>query len=378
MSNARGAAGAANGSNPAASGAGAEKAGKVTIAGLAARLGISKASVSYALNGQPGVSGPTRARVLALAAELGWYPSSSARALSQSRSDAVGIVLARSPEEVGSESFYMTVLAGIEAVLSEHDLNLMLRMVTPQADPGARRDLAVYTRWAGERRVDGVIVFDQVSGDPRLQLLAALRLPHVLVGAAEDAERTAFGANTTVDQGRDAATVVEALHGLGHRHFAYVSGPMALTHEAARWAGLLAAAGRLGMTTVTSPSDYTADDGGKATTAVIAGLAAGSPEFPTAVVYGNDLMAVGGLQALKRLGIAVPGQVSVLSWDDSLLCQLSSPGVAALARNTMDLGRRSAALLLDVMGGHRAADVAMPAGVLTVRESLGTALSQGR
>ncbi|MDQ0278594.1 DNA-binding LacI/PurR family transcriptional regulator [Arthrobacter silviterrae] len=348
-------------------------AGKVTIAGLAARLGLSKASVSYALNGQPGVSGPTRARVLALAAELGWYPSSSARALSQSRSDAVGIVLARSPEEVGSESFYMNVLAGIEAVLSDHDLNLVLRMVTPEADPGTRRDLAVYRRWAGEGRVGGVIVFDHVADDPRLQLLAALRLPHVLVGAAGDAARTAYGANTTVDQGRDAATVVDALHRLGHRHFAYVSGPMALTHETARWAGLLAAAGRLGMTAVTSASDYTADDGGKATTAVIAGLAVGSPEFPTAVVYGNDLMAVGGLQALKRLGVPVPAHVSALSWDDSLLCQLSSPGVAALARNTMELGRRSAALLLDVMDGHRAADVAMPAGALMARESLGPA-----
>ncbi|MDD0859935.1 LacI family DNA-binding transcriptional regulator [Arthrobacter alpinus] len=72
---------------------GAPQAGKVTISDLAHRLGISKASVSYALNGQSGVSEATRARVLALAGELGWYPSSSARALSHSRTDSVGIVL---------------------------------------------------------------------------------------------------------------------------------------------------------------------------------------------------------------------------------------------------------------------------------------------
>lgn len=348
-------------------------AGKVTITGLAERLGMSKASVSYALNGQPGVSEPTRARVLALAAELGWYASSSARALSQSRSDAVGIVLARSPEEVGSESFYMNVLAGIEAVLSDHDMNLMLRMVAPGPAAAPGRDLAVYRRWAGERRVDGVIVFDHVSDDPRPRLLAGLRLPHVLVGAAADADPTPFGANTTVDQALDAATVVEALHRLGHRHVAYVSGPLALTHEAARRAGVLAHAGRLGMTAVFSASDYTADDGGKATTAVVAGVVPGSPAFPTAIVYGNDLMAIGGLRALKRLGLAVPDQVSILSWDDSILCQLSSPTVAALARNTMELGRRSAALLLDTMAGHQSPNVAMPAGVLQVRESLAEA-----
>jgi DNA-binding LacI/PurR family transcriptional regulator len=355
------------------SGSGDGPDGKVTISGLAERLGISKASVSYALNGQPGVSEPTRARVLALAAELGWYPSSSARALSQSRSEAVGIVLARSPEEVGSETFYMNVLAGIEAVLSEHDLNLMLRMVTPDPAPAPRRDLAVYRRWAGERRVDGVIVFDHVSNDPRPQLLAGLRLPHVLVGAAEDTDPTPFGANTTVDQGLDAATVVEALHRLGHRHFAYVSGPPELSHEAARRAGIVAHAARCGMTAVFSASDYTADDGGKATIAVVAGVEPGSPAFPSAIVYGNDLMAIGGLQALKLLGLAVPAQVSILSWDDSILCQLSSPTVAALARNTMELGRRSAALLLDAMAGHEAANVPMPAGVLHARESLARA-----
>ncbi|MGA7203137.1 MAG: LacI family DNA-binding transcriptional regulator [Specibacter sp.] len=350
--------------------AGGGGAGKVTISGLADRLGMSKASVSYALNGQPGVSEPTRARVLALAAELGWYPSSSARALSQSRSDAVGIVLARSPEEVGSETFYMNVLAGIESVLSEHDMNLMLRMVAPGAVAVQGRDLAVYRRWSGERRVDGVIVFDHVDDDPRPALLAGLRMPHVLVGAAADADATTFGASTTVDQGRDAGTVVEALHRMGHRHIAHVSGPLVLTHESARRAGLLAHAGRLGMTVAFSASDYTADDGGKATTAVVAGLAPDSADFPTAIVYGNDLMAIGGLQALKRLGISVPGQLSVVSWDDSILCQLSSPSVAALARNTMELGRRSAALLLDRLAGHQSVNVAMPAGVLTVRESL--------
>ncbi|MCQ9162792.1 LacI family DNA-binding transcriptional regulator [Arthrobacter sp. STN4] len=352
---------------------GSGPAGKVTIAGLAQRLGMSKASISYALNGQPGVSEPTRARVLALAAELGWYPSSSARALSQSRSEAVGIVLARTPEEVGSESFYMNVLAGIEAILSEHDMNLMLRMVTPAPPPEPRRDLDVYRRWAGERRVDGVIVFDRFADDPRPQLLAGLSLPHVLVGAAEDAGPTPFGANTTVDQGADAATVVEAFHARGHRHIAYVSGPPGLTHEAARRAGIHSHASRLGMTAVFSTSDYTADDGGKATTAVVAGLAPGSPEFPTAIAYGNDLMAIGGLRALKRLGIAVPGQVSILSWDDSILCQLSSPAVAALARNTMELGRRSAALLLETIAGHQTANVAMAAGVLHRRESLANA-----
>ena len=169
----------------------------VTIASLAQQLGMSKASVSYALNGRSGVSEETRAKVLSLAAELGWYPNSSARALSQSRSETVGIVLLRDPADVGSEPFYMSVLAGIEAILGEREQNLMLRIVAPETG-AERRDLGVYRRWSGEGRVDGVLLFDECRNDPRAPLLTELALPCVWVGGAHGA--TARSAATSVDQ----------------------------------------------------------------------------------------------------------------------------------------------------------------------------------
>lgn len=347
--------------------------GKVTITDLARRLGISKASVSYALNGQSGVSEATRARVLALAGELGWYPSSSARALSQSRSEAVGIVLYRDPEQIGTEPFYMSILAGIEAVLGSHEMSLMLRMVDPKtvADPKTR-DLSVYERWAGEGRVDGVILFDHVREDPRPPLLDRFRLPYVRLGAGTATQASARNSNVLVSQAADAATVVQALHARGHRHIAFVSGPAELLHEESKTRHITEQAARLGMTVQVSPSDYSADDGGLATMALMAGLTPGSAEFPTAIIYGNDLLAVGGLLSLRRLGLSVPGQVSVVSWDDSILCRLSSPGVAALSRNVADLGRNSALLLLEIIAGHEPRNIQAKPGVLEPRESLGT------
>lgn len=366
--------------------------GNVTIADLAQQLGISKASVSYALNGRAGVGQETRDRVLALAAELGWYASSSARALSQSRSGTVGIVLLRDPEHVGSEPFYMNVLAGIEAVLGERELNLMLRIVAPDGgtrvvlpgapraaqpvpdaapDPAPRLDLAVYRRWVGERRVDGVLVFDETRDDPRGPLLERLGLPFVVVGAA--GAPAARSASTVVDQAGDAAAMIQALHALGHSCIAYVSGPPELVHEQARRDLMAGQARDLGMVALVAASDYTAQDGEAATIALVAGLEPRSKHFPTAIVYGNDLMALGGLAALKRLGIRVPEQVSVVSWDDSIICQFSSPPVAALARNITELGRQSALLLLDIVDGHAAGNVAMPAGILQRRGSLGAA-----
>ncbi|MFC8303884.1 LacI family DNA-binding transcriptional regulator [Specibacter sp. NPDC057265] len=349
-------------------------AGKVTISDLARRLGMSKASVSYALNGQPGVSESTRARVLALAGELGWYPSSSARALSHSRSDTVGIVLYRDPAQIGVETFYMSILAGIEGVFGVHGMNLMLRMVDPRTDSIERtRELAVYERWAGERRVDGMIIFDHVHQDPRPPLLQKFRMPHVRLGAGVEVGPAANNSNLTVSQDDDTATIVQALHARGHRRIAFVSGPLELLHEQAKSAGITAHAARLGMSVVLCPSDYSAHDGGTATIAVLAGLKPRTPDFPTAVIYGNDLMAVGGLQALQELGLAVPRQVSVVSWDDSMLCTLVSPAVAALARNVGEMGRNSAQMLLELMAGHEARNLQSAAGVLQLRGSLGSA-----
>lgn len=351
----------------------AASAGKVTITDLARRLGISKASVSYALNGQAGVSDVTRQRVLALASELGWYPSSSARALSQSRSETVGIVLYRDPEQIGMEPFYMTVLGGIEAVLGAREMNLLLRIEDPRrVDNPAARDLAVYERWAGEGRVDGVILFDHVSEDPRPPLLDKFRLPHVRMGIAPGTEPKPRSANVTVNQGDDAATLVSALRELGHRRIGFISGPVGLLHEQEKTAEIIAHARSLGMSVVLAPADYTLVDGGKATIAAMAGLVPGSSEFPTALIYGNDLMAVGGLQTLKQLGLDVPGQVSVISWDDSTMCQLGHPPVAALARSVGELGRSAAGLLLELIDGHEARNIAAPPGVLLRRGSLGS------
>ena len=92
---------------------------RVTIADIARDLGISKAAVSYALNGQPGVAADTRQRVLDRASELGWHASSSARVLSGARTGVIGLALARPPDLLTIETFFMHFLAGVEKVLTE-------------------------------------------------------------------------------------------------------------------------------------------------------------------------------------------------------------------------------------------------------------------
>ena len=129
---------------------------RATMGDVARRLGISKAAVSYALNGQPGVSAVTRQRVLELAKELGWYPSSSARALSGAETGAIGLVLSRPSDLLTIETFFIHFLSGIEQVLTERGSSLLLRVIGEHPEAETK----TYERWWGERRVDGVLLVD--------------------------------------------------------------------------------------------------------------------------------------------------------------------------------------------------------------------------
>jgi DNA-binding LacI/PurR family transcriptional regulator len=334
---------------------------KETIAGLAKRLGISKASVSYALNGQPGVSAVTRRRVLDLAEELEWYPSSSARALSRSRSGAVGMVLSADPLLIGTEPYYMGMLVGIETALAEGDIALMLRMVGK--DPAQER--STYERWAGERKVDGVLVLDHLHEDPRPALLERLGLPFVLHGAPDTGGPAAYS-RTTTDHAADAATIVDHLHARGHRSIAHVSGPHSFVHEEERIRGIRDRAAVFGIDAVHHEADYALESGRAAVRSVLA-VPTGSPV--TAVVSGNDLMSMGALLALRELGLRCPEDVAIVSWDDSLHCQLASPAVTALSRNPVMQGRVAAELLLSLMGSGVLRTRSIPRSELVVRAS---------
>jgi DNA-binding LacI/PurR family transcriptional regulator len=337
-------------------------AGRVTIADVAGRLGISKASVSYALNDQPGVSPETRRRVREAARELGWYPSSSARALSRARTGAIGIVLSRDPDTIGTEPYYMRVMSGIESVLIDADMELMLRMVG--LDHG--RDLRVYERWAGEGRVDGVILFDQREDDPRLPLVRRLAMPAVLTGGPD---LVASVPSVSSNERADAAHVVDHLRELGHEHVLHVTGPMVFMHERRRRQAVRESAAELGMVVETVEGDYTLEGAGR-----VVALRLADPHPPTAIIFGNDVMAMGGLVAAAASGVEVPRQLSLVSWEDSMLCHLASPQVTALDRDPSEYGRLSATMLLAVISGADPPNIVTAPSVLRVRASSAPAL----
>ncbi|MFD7439009.1 LacI family DNA-binding transcriptional regulator [Streptomyces sp. NPDC059861] len=329
---------------------------------MAQRAGVSRSSVSFALNNRPGLADETRVRILAVAEELGWRPSRPARALSLGKAGAVGLVLAREPGLIGADPFFPAFIAGIEEVLSEQGDGLVLHVTT------ADREQALYERLAADRRVDGVLLTDLRVDDPRPALTASLGLPTVVVGRAEWA-----GGHCAVELDDEPAYVaaVRALAEAGHRRIAHVEGPQEFRHAIRRrqaWERTLA---DLGLPPgPLRPGGFTAEGGAGATRELLA-LA----EPPTAIVYGNDLAATAGLAVAHELGIAVPGQLSVVGYDDTPLAQYTHPPLASARADARGWGAAAALALHTVIADGTAPDVVLPPAVFVPRPSTGPAPS---
>ena len=156
---------------------GARRMRRPTIADIARRAGVTKAAVSFALNGQPGVSAATRERILAIADEIGFEPSSAARALSDGRAGAFGLIIDRPARTLGSEAFFMQLISGIQAELAQNHITLLFTMAEDQAE-----EIRMYRTWWAQRKVDGVFLVDLQVRDRRIRALEELGIPAVVLG----------------------------------------------------------------------------------------------------------------------------------------------------------------------------------------------------
>jgi DNA-binding LacI/PurR family transcriptional regulator len=302
---------------------------------VAAEVGLSTASVSLVVRGVAGPSEATRRRVLEAAERLGYRPDRAASLLAARRSRLIGVLL-----DVRS-TFHAELVGDLHAIVERHGYDLVLSTITRTRS----EQRAVETLL--DSRCEALVLLGPEA--PASELAALDRqLPVVAVG------RRLSGSGVDVVRVADdegVASAVEHLVALGHRDIAYLNGGTG-TIPALRRRGYERAMGRagLGSSVRLVPGGYDEDAGMRAARSL---LTSSAGELPTAVVAFNDRSAVGLLDVFARTGVDVPGQVSVVGYDDDLVARLAHVGLTTVGQDSGQLTEHAIAALVERLDGGR-------------------------
>ncbi|MFF3003496.1 LacI family DNA-binding transcriptional regulator [Kitasatospora sp. NPDC057940] len=330
--------------------------GATTIEEVARAAGVSRQTVSNALNAPQRVRPDTLARVTAAIRELGYQPDQSARSLRSGARRTLGY-LAPVDDPFDPNPLMAGFLeALVDAAGAQGQRVLLFRPGRGAAEGGAQGaagPLAAIDELVAARQVDGLVLADVLGDDPRIGHVVRAGLPFVAFGRTGPGQPQHW-----VDIANDTAmaVVVRHLAALGHRRIGYVGRAEDLPWMAARRAGFLAEAARLGLSAVTAA---------RPDVAAVRELLRG-PERPTAFAAGSDLLALDVYEAVRAEGLAVgPAGVAVTGFHDTPLCRHLHP---ALTSVRLPLRTIAAALVERLLGQVRGE--AAPAGGLELAAEL--------
>jgi len=307
-----------------------------TIADVADRAGVSTATVSRILSGVSQSRPVTRARVLDAVKQLDYRPSGIARSLKLRQTKTLGLIITDI-----QNPYFPALVRGVEDATWERGYAVLLC----SAAQNAERE-AYYLELLAERRVDGIIVAASRIGARHEAWLANPPVPVVLVNCEVDVPGVPAILSDNRTGGRLAA---DHLLELGHRRIAHVAGPPSEAAAEPRLAGVrdaLVAAGLDPAKLAVEVGDGHVSGGQRATGALLEAV----PGLTGIVCY-NDLTAVGALLALRRRGVAVPYEMSVVGFDDLELASYVDPPLTTISQETRRMARWAVERLARTLDG---------------------------
>jgi LacI family transcriptional regulator len=327
---------------------------RLTIKDVARAAGVHPATASRALNPRlPGrISAATTRRVADAAAALGYVVDPVGRSLRTQRSATIGVLV---PDLLNP--FYPPLLRGIERALRASGFEALIA----STDNDARREGELLDVFRG-RRCDGYLIASATRDDSSVDTLIRTGSPVVLVNRLT----TAAAPSVTSDDAQGIGAAVEHLRGLGHTVIAHVTGPPRISVTATREKAFRAAMRSAGLPArwVVRAPEYTAAAGEKACGALLdkAGV--------TAILAGNDMIAVGCYAALDRRGLDCPRDVSLVGINNMPLAEWLRPSLTTVAIPQEELGAQAARLIVTLIDDQTAdvRDVSLPT-TLVVRGS---------
>jgi DNA-binding LacI/PurR family transcriptional regulator len=281
--------------------------------------------------------------VLRAADEVAYRVNRAARSLVTRRSDSIAFLVAENEDRMFSDPYFLGVLRGAQAEAAAAGLQLVLAIAATPAEA------AQFTRFVGSGHVDGVLLVSLHGDDELPESLEALGVPTVLNGRPFDAGARLFSVDSdNVDGGRLAT---QLLLERGARAVATIAGPLDMTVGQDRLAGYrqaLSAAARRFRKVAVAEGDFTVEGGA----AAMARLLESAPDLD-AVFAASDLMAIGAIRTLARLGRRVPDDIAVVGFDDVHEARLATPPLSTMRQPLGELGRTMTRVLLARIGGER-------------------------
>lgn len=329
-----------------------------TLRDVAALAGVSHQTVSRVVNDVPGVTPETRLLVEHAVAQLGFRPHAIARSMAEGRTRTLACLAPNL-----TDFTYASNIEGAESVARQHGYFLLSASYATDSAGRDQQFEALIDALVGRRRVDGLIVFSP-NVDLPVRLLPA-DFPVVLMGGCprDDVANIVY-----LDNRGDAALATRHLLELGHTRVGQVTGPVAEDCSQERDAGYRQALMHAGLAhdpAWTVEGDWSATSGYE-------GLRALLNRAPgiTAVVVQNDRMAVGVIRAARDAGLAVPGDLSVIGFDDMPLASYFDPPLTTMRQDTLAIGRTCAERLIAILNdGEPAPQPVRLASELVVRGS---------
>ncbi|WP_234983275.1 LacI family DNA-binding transcriptional regulator [Demequina sp. NBRC 110053] len=323
---------------------------------MAARAGVSRATVSRVVNGSPKVHPDSAQAVRSAIAELGYVPNRAARSLASHQSHAIALVVPEDMTRFLGDAYFASVIKGIAERLERSDYVLSLMVASQAPEPKMLRYLA-------GGAVDGVVVISHHIGDRSLYQIAGL-MPMVFGGRAVVPGIDAYVVDVNNVEGASIAT--QRLVDRGCRRIASIAGSMSMQSaldRVAGWREVLEAADLEPGPVI--DGDYTMHGGARAIREILA-------EYPDVdgVFVASDLMASGAMPVVLERGLSIPGDIAMVGYDDSPAVEACEVPLTTVRQPSEEMGALMADILVDVLSGNESRDrtTIMPT-VLVERDS---------
>lgn len=314
----------------------------VTIKDVARKAGVSPSTVSRVISKHPRISKETAERVLQVMEELGYHPNIMAKSLISKTTNTLGIILPRPAEELFQNYFFHEAIRGILAQANRSGYDTLIA-----SGANEREELDAVVRLVRGRRVDGVILLSSKTHDPLIAFLEESRFPYVIIGRSAE-----YPDAYTVDNDNVQAAYDATMHLInqGHKWIGFVSGPRELTVSQDRMEGYRKAMREAGLTVRDEwivETEFLQESGYRAMSMLM-----GLPERPTALVAIDDVVAFGVLHGLSELGYRVPDDMSIVSFNNISLSELSSPPLTSIDIGTYQIGYLTSRTLIQLVQGE--------------------------